>query len=92
MKITEKDLESKYTIVKGYAGKFYTSITGDLCLSYGVDKWNNNNPYTATFNEDGTVTTDNGEKLGKVYDFKPITESLYRSILAVNAAGFKIQK
>lgn len=88
-KFTLKDLDSKYTVINGYAAEFFTSITGQLCVRWGSDPWNNRNPYVATVNDDGSVTDDD-RNYGELYQLESIDETAYRAISTANAYGFTV--
>ena len=88
-KFTLDNLDSKYTVVNGYAAEFCVSITNQLCVRWGSDPWNNGEPYTAIVHDDGTVSNDDYD-LGKLYLFESIDERTYNAIKTVNLAGFTV--
>jgi hypothetical protein len=88
-KFTLKDLDSKYTVINGHAAEFFTSITGQLCVRWGSDPWNNGNPYVATVNDDGSVT-DADHDYGKIYQLEPISKHVYQAISTANVYGFMV--
>ena len=87
-----ESLDSPYAIIQGQAGIFFYSIANELCVKYGRNPYNHDQPLTASVNDKGELITADNYKLADIWNLDFIDEKTYRAIQRLNFQGYKVTK